>query len=463
MKILIVDDERTALRTVARILKRHGLRDVETCDNGRDAIERLKEKRYDIALLDLIMPEIDGLQILEEVKPLRPRTEFIILTAMDELSTAVRAIRLGAYDYLVKPAEHERLLLSIERAYERKGLLAGLPGAFCEEDGREKGAFSSIVTQNTRMKELLAYASIMARSGTPVLITGDSGTGKELLAQGLHLAGTNPKGPFTPVNVAGVPESLFEGEFFGYVKGAFTGAEKDHPGYFERTDGGTLFLDEIGELSLSLQAKFLRVLEEKAISRLGDTKSKQVSFRAISATNRDLDRACREGSFRLDLLYRLRSVHIHLPPLRDRKDDIPLLASHFLKKYSYMHKKDVQDFSPDAMEILICKEYPGNIRELSQIVEKAVLLCDSKFISARHLGEESAPHMLSVRTPCTLKENDEIHLAFVLNLTRGNTRETADILGVTMRQVQRKILQMREDPRWSAFLDGLGKIGDPCN
>ncbi len=461
MKILIVDDEETALRTVARILRRNGLRRLEICQSGRCALDRIKEKDYDIVLLDLVMSDIGGLQVLEAAKPLAPSTEFIILTAMDDVSTAVKAVRLGAYDYLVKPVEHERLLLSIHRAHERKALLAGLPGACSSrENAQVKEAFSGIVTQNMRMKELLAYAFVMARSGIPVLVTGESGTGKELLARGLHSAGLHPEGPFTAVNVAGVPAALFEGEFFGYVKGAFTGAEKEHAGYFERTGGGTLFLDEVGELPLSLQAKLLRVLEEKEISRIGDTKTMQLNFRIVSATNMDLDRACREGSFRLDLLYRLRSAHIHLPPLRERKDDIPLLASHFLRKYAERHKRDVRDFSPEAMEILVRREYPGNIRELAQEVEKAVLLCDSNRISPGHLGEQSAPLMLSVRTACTLKENDEIHLAFVLNLTRGDTRKAADILGVTMRQVQRKILQMKDNPRWAALLDDLGKEKD---
>lgn len=460
MKILIVDDETAALRTVSRILKRLGLRLVETCDSGRDAIERIKNNKYDIVLLDLIMPDVGGLEVLKAAMPLNPSIEFIILTAMGDVSTAVKAIRLGAYDYLVKPVEHERLLLSIQRAYERKALLAGLPGATPSHvKARVEEIFSTFVTQNMRMKELLAYALVMAKSGIPILITGESGTGKELLARGLHAGGLNPEGPFTAVNVASVPESLFEGEFFGYVRGAFTGAEKDHPGYFEQANGGTLFLDEIGELPLRLQAKFLRVLEGQTITRLGDSKPLQVNFRIVSATNRDLNEACRDGSFRVDLLYRLKSAHIHLPPLKERKDDIPLLVRHFLRGYRSLHKRDVQDFSPEAMEILIRKEYPGNVRELDHEVEKAVLLCDTKHILPRHLGEENAPLMLSVRTLCTLKENDEIHLAFVLNLTKGNTRQAAEILGVTMRQVQRRVLQMKENPRWTAFLDGLDKAG----
>ncbi|MFP5214138.1 MAG: sigma-54-dependent transcriptional regulator, partial [Acidobacteriota bacterium] len=435
-------------------------RHVDTCDNGGDAVRLVGDNDYDVVLLDLVMPDIDGLKVIEAAKPLRPSTEFIVLTAMDDVSTAVKAIRLGAYDYLVKPAEHERLLLSINRAYERKALRAGVSGPTAKERAQAEDAFSSIVTRNMRMKELLAYAHIMARSGAPILITGESGTGKELLAQGFHSSGLNPEGPFIAVNVACVPESLFESEFFGYAKGAFTGAEKDHPGYFERADGGTLFLDEIGELPPRLQAKLLRVLEEKTVTRIGDTRSIQVSFRIVSATNRDLDAACRDGSFRFDLLYRLKAAHIHLPALKERRDDIPLLAGHFLKDYRALHHRDAQDFSPEAMEILMGREYPGNIRQLAQEVERAVLLCDSKLVLPKHLGEEHAPLTLSVRTLCTLKENDEIHLAYVLNFTRGDTRQAADILGVTVRQVQRKVMRMRQNPRWATVLDGLGKAGD---
>ncbi len=228
---------------------------------------------------------------------------------------AVKAIHLGAYDYLVKPFDGERLFLSIQRAYERKALLSGLPGRASVKGGcRPPEAFSSIITRDLRMKELLSYAAIMARSGNPVLITGKSGTGKELLAHGIHLAGLNSEGPFTAVNVACITETLFEAQFFGHVRGAFTGAAGDHAGYFERTNGGTLFLDEIGELPLHQQAKFLRVLEDKSVTRIGSTEPIAVNVRIVSATNSDLDRACQTGKFRLDLLYRLNSVHIHLPP-----------------------------------------------------------------------------------------------------------------------------------------------------
>jgi DNA-binding NtrC family response regulator len=457
MKILTVDDEQIALSSVKRTLRRQGLRNVETCDNGREAIELIKQKSYDIVLLDLIMPEVNGLEVLKAGKTVMPATEFIILTAMDDVSMAVRAIQTGAYDYLVKPFDGQRLFLSIQRAYERKALLSGLPGRASVKGGLQTTeGFSSIITRDLRMKELLSYAAVMARSRNPVLITGKSGTGKELLARGIHLAGLNPEGPFTAVNVACITETLFEAQFFGHVRGAFTGAAGEHAGYFERTNGGTLFLDEIGELPLHQQAKFLRVLEDKSVTRIGSTEPIAVNVRIVSATNGDLDRACQTGRFRLDLLYRLNSVHIHLPPLRERKEDIPLLASHFLSQASIQHKKNVGGFSSEAMDILLHRDFPGNIRELAQVVDKAVLLCDSDLILPKHLGEERTSVALSVRTPCTFKESEERHLAYVLNLTQGNYRQAAEILGVTVRQIQRKVLQLKDDPRWAGFLKELG-------
>ena len=453
MKILLVDDEHTALTSVRRLLKREGLRDVGICDNGKDAIERIKNTDFDIVLLDLLMPEVDGIQVLEATKPFKPDTEFIILTAIDDIATAVKAIRRGAYDYLVKPGDNERLLFSIERAYERKSLLTMMSGTGTSSGKTDiPEAFSDIVTQSPQMKKLLVYTQVMSQSGNPILITGESGTGKELLARGIHRVGPSSNGPFIAVNVSSMPETLFESQLFGHIKGAFTGAERDYPGLFEQAHGGTLFLDEIGELPLKLQVKFLRVLEEKFVVRLGETRQIPVDVRIVSATNMDLDKACQEGRFRLDLIYRIRSVHIHLPPLSERQIDIPLLASHFLEKACVRHKKDVRGFSSEAMDVLSRKEYPGNIRELEQLVENAVLLTESTLISPHHLdkGHFSVPSL--ARQLCSLKENDEMHVAYVLTHTKANRKHTADLLGITVRQLQRKLAKMKKNPRWKSIL-----------
>lgn len=452
MRVLIVDDEEVALNSVKRLLKWRGIRSVDICGNGKEAINRIRENDYDIVLLDLLMPEVDGLQVLEATKPYRPHTEFIILTAIDDIPTTVKAIRMGAYDYLVKPMDNDLLFLSIKRAYEHRGLLIGLSVSARENQKEVPEAFNEIVTQCPRMLSLLSYAQVMAASGNPVMITGESGTGKELMARGIHRAGSTPKGPFIAVNVSAIPATMFESQFFGHAKGAFTGAENAHHGYFEQADGGTLFLDEIGELPLALQAKLLRVLEEKSFYPLGAAKPIWVDVRVISASNRNLNKACQEGNFRLDLFYRLKSAHIHLPPLAERPGDIPLLARYFLKKACAQHKKDVQGFSPEAMELLNSKNYPGNIRELAQVVENAVLVADANYITPQHLGMTHTALSPFARQLCTLKENDEAHLVFVLINTNGDRNRAAQTLGITVRQLQRKIAAMKKNPRWESML-----------
>jgi len=446
MRILIVDDEKVSLTSVQRILKWRGFHKVELCDNGKEAIKRIREENFDIVLLDLLMPETDGMSVLESTKPFCPQTEFIILTAVDDIPTTVKAIRLGAYDYLVKPVDNDLLFLTIERAFERKGLVAGMSANTFYEFSDIPSAFSDIITQNLQMKALIAYARVMARSGNPIMITGESGTGKELMARGIHKAGPAPSGPFVAVNVSAIPATMFESLFFGHTRGAFTGADSSHQGYFEQANGGTLFLDEVGEFPLSLQAKLLRVLEEKTFTPLGGKKPISVDVRLISATNLNIEKACQEGKFRIDLLYRLKSAYICLPPLRERRNDIPLLAESFLRKACIRQKKELAGFNPEAMEILKNRDFPGNIRELSQIVENAVILADTPVILPMHLGKEanvSFSSSLSKRRLCTLKENDKDHVAFVLNATNGDRQEAARILGITVRQLQRKIALLK--------------------
>lgn len=447
MKILVVDDEKVALTSIKRLLKRRGIHDVQICQDGTEAVKRIRTQDFDIVLLDILMPEMDGLQILEAARPFRPDIEFVILTAVDEVDTAVRALRLGAFDYIVKPVDNDRLFLAIERAYERRGLRAGLAGS-SDQDGRGavSEAFAEIITQNPRMIELMAFAQIMARAGNPILITGESGTGKELLALGIHRASPVTDGPFIPINVSAIPESLFESQVFGHLKGAFTGAERDHVGFFEQANGGTLFMDEIGELPLALQSKLLRVLEDKSLFKLGATRAIPANARIVSATNIDMDKAIKEGRFRLDLACRLKSAHIHLPPLRERKDDIPLLAAHFLERSCRRHGKSVRGFSSAALDLLMQKELPGNVRSLAQEIENSVLLADGDWIQPRHLDPNSPATIdMFSRTLCSLKEDRNKHIAFVLSHTRGDRNRAAQILGISVRQVQRLLNQLKED------------------
>lgn len=446
MKILVIDDEQIVLTSIKRLLRRRGMTNVIICDNGHDAVDLIKKEDFDLVLLDFLMPELDGLQILKATKPFKPHTEFIILTAVDDVATAVKAIRLGAYDYLVKPIHNERLLLSMERAYEHRGLLAGLAGS---GGGGEKSeipeVFSHIITRNPRMIELLSYARIMAKSGNPILITGESGTGKELLARGIHMGGLGSSGAFIAVNVSAVPESLFESHFFGHIKGAFTGADTDYTGFFEQADNGTLFLDEIGELPMRLQSKLLRVLEAREVTPIGATRAVPVNPQIVSATNIDFASALKEGRFRLDLMCRLKSAQVHLPPLREREGDIPVLASHFLKLACERHNKVIKGFSQEAMDLLLRKDYPGNIRSLAQEVENSVILSDRDQIQPQHLGENREEPPFSTPTLCSLKEERNRHVAYVLKHTGGDRKQAARILGVTVRHVQRILSQMKDD------------------
>lgn len=448
MKILIVDDEQMALTSVKRVLKHRGIRDVDTCDNGRQAIKLIDKNNYDVVLLDLLMPEMDGLQVLEATKAFNPQTEFILLTAVDDMNSAVKAIRLGAYDYLVKPAGNERLILSIHHAYERAAMRAGINWNSKELRKRTNHhAFAAIITRSLRMQELIYYAEKMATTDTPVLITGESGTGKELMARAIHGASNCADGPFVAVNVCSVNESMFESQFFGHKRGAFTGASTDFPGFFEQANGGTLFLDEIGDLSLQLQAKFLRVLEEKSIYRLGDPRTIPVNVRILSATNTDLDLACQEKRFRLDLMYRLKAAHIHLPPLHERALDIPLLSVHFLGIANKTHKKAVRDFSADTLDMLSHRNYPGNIRELAQLIDSAVLHTDTESVQPRDIGCDIPPVSPFTRSRCSLRENNEKHILYILSETGGDRQQAAEILGVSVRQVQRKLAEMKKNPQ----------------
>jgi len=457
MKILIVDDEHIALSSLRRLLRRRGYREVDICAEGKEALEIIRNNSYDIVLLDLLMPGVDGLQVLESTRAYVPQTEFIILTAVDDIQTAVKAVRLGAFDYLVKPVDNQRLFLSIERAFERKGLRAYSGTEPKPGRGNENPpGFEEILTRDPHMRDILTYAGIIARSNNPVLITGESGTGKELLARGVHSSSGYSSGPLITVNVSSIPESLFESQIFGHTKGSFTGASHDHPGFFEQANGGTLFLDEIGELPIHLQPKLLRVIEEQTLTRIGETAPRRVNVRIVSATNRNLDEACREKTFRLDLLYRLKSAHVHLPPLRERQKDIQLLAGHFLQKTCVGYNKNIDGFSIEALELLEQKDYPGNIRELKQLVDNAALLCHDSIVMPDHLGLSSGPPAPSMsRSLCSLKEDMQHHILFVLTKTGGDRKEAARILGISLRQIQRRIASMKNNPRWKDLMGDL--------
>ena len=305
------------------------------------------------------------------------------------------------------------------------------------------------------MKELFNYIEVMAGSDNPILIYGESGTGKELIARGIHRASRYAQGPFIPVNMSSIPESLFESHFFGHARGAFTGANTDYIGYFEQADGGTLFLDEVGDLPLHLQPKLLRVLEDKTFSRLGDNGSLRVDVRIVSASNKNLDRECRENRFRSDLLFRLKSAFIPLPPLRERSGDIPLLAGHFIGEAAKKAGKPEMRLSPEAARELMSRPFPGNVRELAQIVTNAALVAAGRVILPDHLGVHDPEPEAHSRTACSLKENEEAHVVYVLEQTGGDRREACRVLGLSLRQLQRKLALLRTHPKWGEVIGDM--------
>ena len=444
MKILIVDDETELLTSLKRTLKYKGANRVTTCHRASEALSLIQQDHFDVVLLDILMPELNGLEILESAKPKQPYTEFIMITGVDHIETAVRAVRMGACDYLVKPLDPDRLMLSMERACERRALAMGFSEMSSSETCLEPPkAFSKILTGCSRMRSLIRYVDVMARSGKPILITGESGSGKELFAESIHLAGPYAKGPFVPVNVSSVPESLFESHFFGHAKGAFTGAETASAGYFEFANGGTLLLDEIGELPPALQAKLLRVLEERRVTRLGETRPRTVDLQIISSTNTDLERGCRAGNFRFDLYFRLASAKIHIPPLRDRPGDILLLGRYLLAEANEKYGRSVSGLSRRAVTFLSSGKFPGNVRELKQMMENAVLTAGTGVLEIHHFDPAGFPDS-SLPITLTLKQNEEAHILNVLGRCGGDRKRTAETLGISLRHLYRKLAAIKK-------------------
>ncbi len=372
MRILIVDDEKNMCRILADTIREKG-HFVRESTEPRKALEIIEKEEFDLVVTDLKMPEVDGISILRLVKKISPETDVFIMTAYATVETAVEALREGASDYLIKPFSLDELLIKIDRLEEKKRLKDELE--FHRSD--EKNRYGNLIGHSRAMKELLDKIEKVARTDVTVLIYGPSGSGKELVARAIHERSSRSKGAFIPINCAAITETLLESELFGYEKGAFTGAHKSKPGRFELAQNGTLFLDEIGELPLSMQAKLLRVIEEKELYRVGGIQPIHVNVRLLAATNKDLAKEMREGRFREDLYYRLSVFPLRVPSLVERKEDITQLVEYFLARYN-MSIKDVED---DVMEALMEYDWPGNVRELQNIIERAVILSDGKRIT----------------------------------------------------------------------------------
>jgi DNA-binding NtrC family response regulator len=425
---LVVDDERNILNTIGICLESIGMI-VTLCSKPQDVIHLLQQQSFDLAFVDLKMSPMDGVEVLTEIKQYSPTTTVIIMTAHGSVDTAVIAIKKGAYDYLQKPFDFEELKLFTQKVLEHHRLVHEVQ-ELKEELATLQGT-GNIVTRNRAMIEQLDLAARVAESAISVLIEGESGTGKELVAHYVHQKSGRADKPFIKVNCAAIPEQLLESELFGHVRGAFTGALKDRQGRFEMADGGTIFLDEIGELPSSIQSKLLRVLQSKDFERIGENVTRKVDVRVVSATNRNLDEALKEGVFREDLFYRLNGVRIKLPPLRERPEDIPLLLQHFLEKFSSDRKIVI---SPDAEKTLREYRWSGNVREMENVVERASLLA-TNCIELKHLPDEIRTS--SEMGTLSLEEAERIQIKRVLQIAKDYD-EAAQILGVDRKTLLHK-------------------------
>ena len=438
-QILFVDDDRQQLLVVKRYLSPQGYR-VTVVENGLDAFELIKEGDFDIVFADLKMPEFDGLELLQAIKEYRPEIEVIILTGYGTIESAIKALKLGSYDYLQKPIDLERLKALIDRIIEKKKIEK--ENILIKRRLKERYKYDQLVGTSLKMQEIYEIIDKIGPRSPTVLIQGESGTGKELVARVIHQKSDRKDKPFIAVNCGAIVAGLLESELFGHVKGAFTGAIADKIGLFKAADGGTIFLDEVAEIAPSLQVKLLRVLQEKKIRPVGDTRELEIDVRVIAATNRDPEEAIKSGALRKDLFYRLNVVSIRMPPLRERKEDIPLLINYFLNKYEVRSKNRVISISPEAMDVMLNYHWPGNVRELQNVIERAFALGVDETIKVRDLppeirnfGQTSEIHEMSYN----LRKNEIILIKKALRKTEGNKPEAAKLLGINIATLYRKI------------------------
>ncbi len=447
-RVLIIDDEPLMRISVSDALKGEGY-EVSEAASGREGLGLAGESGFDVVITDLRLPDIDGIEVLKALRKSSPETMVVLITAFGAVETAVEAMKYGAYDYVTKPFAMDELLIMIKRMLKLKELERENQSLKEQVEGRYN--FSGLVGRSEKMNEIFEMIKVISQTDSTVLILGESGTGKEIVAGAIHRNGPRKDGPYIKVSCAAIPETLLEAELFGYDKGAFTGAVKQKKGRFELADKGTIFLDEIGELAPSIQVKLLRVLQEKEFDRLGGTGTVSADVRVICATQRDLKKEVQNGSFREDLYYRLNVVPIALPPLRERKGDIILLANHFLNYYSGLCKKQVKGFSVEAVEALIKYPFPGNVRELEHAVERAVVMGKGEEIQPWDLPEEIGNSNLNdclkafqsgqggyENLTKAMKDFERKYIIKVLEETNGNKTLAARLLGVSRKTLWEK-------------------------
>jgi DNA-binding NtrC family response regulator len=440
-RALIVDDEAAALKTLAHLLRKDGY-EVIAKQSGPAGLKALEEQAFDIVLTDLRMPEVDGIALLQQAKTLQPECEVIMITGYGTLDSAVEAMKHGAFHYIAKPYRLDEVRQVVRSALEVV-LLKRENHTLRRRIESYQGAVN-LIAQDLGMQRLLDTARQVAPTDCNILITGESGTGKELLARYVHMQSSRADQPFVAVNCGALQEELLANELFGHEKGAFTGADRQKLGLIEMAEGGTLFLDEIAEMSPAMQVKLLRVLQEREVMRVGATTPLQVNVRFIAATNRDLDAGVASGRFRADLYFRLNVVNLTLPPLRNRRDDIPLLSFYFLKKFALAMDKPVTDIAPDALALLNRYDYPGNVRELANLIERGVALARRTMLTSSDLPERLGSLKIHIPSSpagelATLERNEADHIARVLEYTSGNRNQAAEILGIDRVSLWRRI------------------------
>jgi two-component system response regulator AtoC len=451
--IIIVDDDPVFLESIQRVLNISGYKNISIYQNPLEAAHFIeKSKDVDVALIDITMPGMSGIELLELIKTTQPHTECIVLTAVDDIRVAVKCLKKGAYDYLVKPISTENLVASINRSVEKKRLMdiVNIGKSLTVSNLTNPKAFEPIVTGNLTVQRILKESELHAFSSMPILITGGSGTGKELLAWAIHAASSRAKSRFVPINMAAITPSLFDAEFFGHTKGAFTGAAYEREGYLEYADRGTLFLDEIGMLPLELQGKLLRFLQEGEFIRIGSNRIRKVNVRIITATNINLEKRIEKNLFRKDLYYRLKGGWLHLPDLKDRKEDIPLLINKFIDEFYDISDRKVETtctIEDEAMSYLMAYDYPGNIRELKSVVHSALNLTQGCYISKAFLPK----NMLKTKAVSASRQYSASESLLPLELTEKNyilkvyyqmdknKSKTAEVLGIDRKTLGRKI------------------------
>jgi two-component system response regulator HydG len=446
--VLVVDDD-SAHRTMLRTLIDGWGYDVSEADDGSTAVEKIKKTVFDLVLMDVRMVKVSGLEALETIKALNPAIPVIIMTAFSSVETAVKALKQGAHDYLTKPLDFDKLRLTIDRAMEHTRLKE--ENRLLRETLGQQFDSQNIIGRSPAMLKLLETVSQVAPSEATVLISGDSGTGKELIAGAIHFNSLRKNGPFVKINCAAITETLLESELFGHEKGAFTGADRRKEGRFSQAHGGTLLLDEVSEMSLMMQVKLLRALQEREFNRVGGETTIQVDVRVMAATNKNLKDQINEGAFREDLYYRLNVVELEVPPLSDRKEDIPLLTRHFLEIFAAKNRKEIKGFTPKAMDNLIHYDWPGNVRELMNAVERAVVLAQSSYLDVSDFPfmkdssnendqkDSVSPDALILQGEAPLEEIEKTAILKTLQAADGNKSEAARRLGITRKTLHKKL------------------------